>query len=108
MAATKKPRNGNERPSANIFATFGAPRILHSDNGKEFANKLVNELPQAGINGPNVEALFRTAVGADSLIETQVLMIEYPILRSQDCRLEIGYPILSQITCLWIEYPTQR
>jgi hypothetical protein len=29
---------------ADIFVTFGEPRILHSDNGKEFANKLVNEL----------------------------------------------------------------
>lgn len=27
-----------------IFALFGAPRLLHSDNGKEFANKLVREL----------------------------------------------------------------
>ena len=24
-----------------IFADFGCPRILHSDNGREFANKLV-------------------------------------------------------------------
>lgn len=27
-----------------IFATFGAPKILHSDNGKEFANKIVAEV----------------------------------------------------------------
>ncbi|KAI1722104.1 integrase core domain-containing protein [Ditylenchus destructor] len=27
-----------------IFATFGAPKILHSDNGKEFANKIVSEV----------------------------------------------------------------
>lgn len=27
-----------------IFALFGAPRMLHSDNGKEFANWLVKEL----------------------------------------------------------------
>jgi hypothetical protein len=32
-------------------------------------------------------------------------MIEYPIVSFQDCRLEIGYPILSQLTCLWIGYP---
>lgn len=29
-----------------IFAIFGAPRLLHSDNGKEFANWLVKELVQ--------------------------------------------------------------
>ena len=27
-----------------IFATFGAPRILQSDNGKEFANQVVKEV----------------------------------------------------------------
>ncbi|KAI1726127.1 integrase core domain-containing protein [Ditylenchus destructor] len=27
-----------------IFATFGAPKILHSDNGREFANKVVSEV----------------------------------------------------------------
>ena len=28
----------------DIFTTIGAPRVLHSDNGKEFANQVVNEL----------------------------------------------------------------
>jgi IS30 family transposase len=27
-----------------IFAIFGAPRILQSDNGREFANRLIKEL----------------------------------------------------------------
>lgn len=27
-----------------IFAIFGAPRIFHSDNGREFANKVIKEL----------------------------------------------------------------
>ncbi|KAI1712428.1 integrase core domain-containing protein [Ditylenchus destructor] len=27
-----------------IFATFGVPKILHSDNGREFANKVVSEV----------------------------------------------------------------
>ncbi|KAF0768514.1 KRAB-A domain-containing protein 2-like [Aphis craccivora] len=28
----------------HIFLTFGAPNILHSDNGREFANKIITEL----------------------------------------------------------------
>lgn len=27
-----------------IFADFGPPQILQSDNGKEFSNKIINEL----------------------------------------------------------------
>jgi IS30 family transposase len=27
-----------------IFATFGAPKILQSDNGREFVNKVVTEV----------------------------------------------------------------
>ena len=27
-----------------IFMTFGAPRILHSDNGKEFAAQIIKDL----------------------------------------------------------------
>ena len=27
-----------------IFGIFGAPRILHSDNGKEFKNQVIREL----------------------------------------------------------------
>lgn len=29
---------------SSIFAIFGAPSILHTDNGKEFANKVITEL----------------------------------------------------------------
>lgn len=29
---------------SSLFATFGAPSILHSDNGREFANKLLTDL----------------------------------------------------------------
>ncbi|CAI6372620.1 unnamed protein product [Macrosiphum euphorbiae] len=28
----------------DIFTTFGAPAILQSDNGREFVNKIINEL----------------------------------------------------------------
>ncbi|XP_016659939.1 KRAB-A domain-containing protein 2-like [Acyrthosiphon pisum] len=28
----------------NIFLIFGAPNILHSDNGREFVNKVISEL----------------------------------------------------------------
>jgi transposase InsO family protein len=28
----------------NIFLTFGAPAILHSDNGREFSNRVISEL----------------------------------------------------------------
>jgi len=28
----------------DIFTTFGAPTILQSDNGREFVNKIINEL----------------------------------------------------------------
>ena len=27
-----------------IFADFGAPRILHTDNGREFANRIVKHI----------------------------------------------------------------
>jgi transposase InsO family protein len=27
-----------------IFGIFGAPKILHSDNGREFSNKIVREV----------------------------------------------------------------
>jgi len=27
-----------------IYTTFGAPAILHSDNGREFVNSVINEL----------------------------------------------------------------
>lgn len=30
----------------DIFAIFGPPKILHSDNGREFANKIIFELSQ--------------------------------------------------------------
>jgi transposase InsO family protein len=28
----------------NTFLTFGAPAILHSDNGREFSNRVISEL----------------------------------------------------------------
>jgi transposase InsO family protein len=28
----------------DIFSIMGAPKLLHSDNGKEFANKIVREV----------------------------------------------------------------
>jgi transposase InsO family protein len=28
----------------DIFADFGAPRILHTDNGREFVNKIINQI----------------------------------------------------------------
>jgi IS30 family transposase len=33
-----------------IFADFGSPRILHSDNGKEFSNSVVRELVRSMVN----------------------------------------------------------
>jgi hypothetical protein len=28
----------------NIFLTFGAPKVLQSDNGREFVNSVINEI----------------------------------------------------------------
>ncbi|CAM9560792.1 unnamed protein product, partial [Choristocarpus tenellus] len=42
--ANKQEKNGAEALVNRIFSTFGPPETLHSDQGKEFKNKLLAEL----------------------------------------------------------------